>query len=129
MTVLPIAAREAREISRRARGYHLRWIFGLLGIGSILLALWFGRYDQNKGGIVFLLLTCVAQLYCVFAGVIAASDTISSERREGTLGLLFLTDLKPKDVLLGKIIVSGSYIFFGLLAILPLLMLPLLLGG
>src|SRR4051812_42230136 len=129
MTILPIAAREARAFSRRSRSYHLRWIFGLLGLLAILFALWGARYSGNTGEFVFNAIATIAQLYCTFAGVIAAADTISGERREQTLGLLFLTDLKPKDVLLGKLISSGAGSLFGLLAILPFLVLPVLMGG
>ena len=129
MTILPIAAREARAFSRRSRSYHLRWIFGLLGFLGILFALWLARYTSSQGDFVFNALACVAQLYCTFAGVIAAADTISAERREQTLGLLFLTDLKPKDVLLGKLISSAAGSLFGLFAILPFLVLPVLMGG
>ena len=36
----------------------------------------------------------LAFLHCLFAGVRLTSDTISEEKREGTLGFLFLTDLR-----------------------------------
>jgi ABC-type transport system involved in multi-copper enzyme maturation permease subunit len=129
MTILPIASREARAFSRRARGYHLRWIFGGLGLVGILFALWASRFSGNPGEDVFIALACVAHLYCTFAGVIAAADTISSERREQTLGLLFLTDLRSKDVLIGKLVSSTAGSLFGLLAIFPFLVLPVLMGG
>ncbi|HQU46125.1 MAG TPA: hypothetical protein PK867_25150, partial [Pirellulales bacterium] len=40
------------------------------------------------------------------------ADCISSERREGTLGLLFLTDLRGHDVVLGKLVVAGLGAFY-----------------
>ena len=36
------------------------------------------------------------------AGLVLTADCISQERREGTLGLLFLTDLRGPDVALGN---------------------------
>ncbi len=130
MFTLPIAAREARAASRRARLYHARWIIGVFGLIAIQFALWIARHQSSPGGeIVFSALAVLAQLYSIFAGVIVASDIISSERRENTLGLLFLTDLKPRHLLLGKLLSSSTAAFFGLLAFIPLLALPLLLGG
>ena len=51
------------------------------------------------------------------------------EKREDTLGLLFLTDLKGYDVALGKFLGRSLNALYGLLALLPVLGLPLLLGG
>ena len=52
-------------------------------------------------------------------------DLISS----GTLGLLFLTDLKGYDVVLGKLMASSLNSFYALLAIFPPLAIPILIGG
>jgi len=54
---------------------------------------------------------------------------LSEEKREGTLGLLFLTDLRGYDVVLGKLAATSVNAFYGLLAIFPVLAIPLLLGG
>ena len=45
------------------------------------------------------------------------------------MGLLFLTDLKGYDVVLGKFIARSLPALYGLLALLPLIGIPLLLGG
>jgi ABC-type transport system involved in multi-copper enzyme maturation permease subunit len=67
---------------------------------------------------------------CVcLAGVFLTSDCLSEEKREGTLGLLFLTELKGYDVVFGKLVGTSLHSIYGLLAILPLLALPLLMGG
>ena len=57
------------------------------------------------------------------------ADCLSEEKRQGTLGLLFLTDLKGYDVVLGKIVATSLNGFYGLLSIFPVLALPLLMGG
>src|SRR6185295_16622942 len=64
-----------------------------------------------------------------FGGVLRTADAIAEEKRENTLGLLFLTDLKVGDILLGKLLASTATLFFGLLAMMPLLAIPVLLGG
>jgi hypothetical protein len=57
------------------------------------------------------------------------ADVISSERREGTLILLFLTRVKSFDVLLGKLTSAGLTGFCALVACAPLLIIPILAGG
>jgi len=47
----------------------------------------------------------------------------------GTLGLLFLTDLKGHDIVFGKLAASSVNALYSLLAIVPVLGLTLLFGG
>ena len=65
----------------------------------------------------------------LLAGIFTTADCLSEEKREGTLGLLFLTDLKGYDIVLGKIVAASVNWFFGLLALFPVLALSLLMGG
>src|SRR5206468_13291 len=65
----------------------------------------------------------------VLAGLLLTSDCISRERREGTLGLLFLTDLRGADVVFGKLAAKAILPFYALLAMLPALATCLLVGG
>lgn len=60
---------------------------------------------------------------------IMTCDSISRERREGTLGLLFLTPLRPVDVGIAKALSGILRAFTLILAILPVIAIPLLLGG
>ncbi len=78
---------------------------------------------------MFSILTTLAFIYCLAAGALVTSDCISVEKREGTIGLLFLTDLAGYDVVLGKAASCSLNAFYGLLAVVPVLALPLLLGG
>jgi ABC-type transport system involved in multi-copper enzyme maturation permease subunit len=68
-------------------------------------------------------------LYCLAQGVRNTADCLSEEKRAGTLGLLFLTDLRPYDVVLGKLMATSLNSFYGLLAIFPPLAIPLVIGG
>jgi hypothetical protein len=74
-------------------------------------------------------LTWFELLLCLLAGVFFTADSLSEEKREGTLGLLFLTDLKGYDVVLGKLAATSVNAFYALLALLPVTALPLLMGG
>ncbi len=63
------------------------------------------------------------------AGVRYTADCLSEEKREGTLGLLFLTDLRGYDVVLGKLAATSLNCVYALFAIFPVMAIPLLLGG
>ena len=66
---------------------------------------------------------------CLFAGVHLTADAIAQEKREGTLGLLFLTPLTPFQIVLGKMVACSLSGFYWLLIAVPLLSLMLIVGG
>ncbi len=121
MTFLPIVERELRAHARRGRTYWTRFLAALLGSAICLLE---SPYGRN----MFESLVTATFLCCCFA-VVLTTDVISWERREGTLGLLFLTRVRSADVLLGKLTSAAVTSLFGLAAFLPVLMLPVLSGG
>lgn len=57
------------------------------------------------------------------------ADCISRERREQTLGLLFLTPLTAGEVVLAKVLAHGLRAATVWAAVFPVLLLPLLMGG
>lgn len=131
MTFLPIVARELRVASRRPQTY---WVRAAAAGACLLVALWsfvISRHsDPAELGLAFFtLLSGTACLYCLFSGVRWTSDCLSQEKRDGTLGLLFLTDLRGYDVVFGKLAANSLAAVYGVLATLPILALPLLLGG
>jgi ABC-type transport system involved in multi-copper enzyme maturation permease subunit len=67
-------------------------------------------------------------LATLLMGLVSA-DSITRERREGTLGLLLLTDLTPGEIVWGKMLSCGLTSFLVLLGALPALMFPVLAGG
>ena len=132
MTFLPIVDRELRVAARRKSTYRIRaWAASvalLVGCFSLLPALFFQAF-ASPGKPVYTTLTGFAFGLCLLAGVLLTADCLSEEKREGTLGFLFLTDLKGYDVVLGKFMAMSLNSFYGLLAILPVTALSLLLGG
>lgn len=74
-------------------------------------------------------LSALALGYCLYAGRHATADCLSQEKREGTLGLLFLTNLKGYDVVLGKLSATSLNGLCCLVGIMPVMAVPLLLGG
>ncbi|MFM1768761.1 MAG: hypothetical protein RJA22_1290 [Verrucomicrobiota bacterium] len=133
MTLLPIVGRELIEASRR-RSTHL------VRVGAAAVAVLVGTFffaadhrgswaGSGRGEAIFMWLAVLLHLYCLGAGVSRTADCLSEEKREGTLGLLFLTDLKGHDVVLGKLVATSLNAVYGALAVLPVLAIPLLAGG
>lgn len=131
MTVLPIVDRELRVAARQGPTY-----WGRLGIaaaavfiGAAILVVTLGMTPAQTGRSIFQWLAGLMMLYCLAYGRRSTADCLSQEKREGTLGLLFLTDLKGHDVVLGKLAATSVRGFYGLLAVFPVLAVPMLLGG
>src|SRR5690349_4841562 len=132
MTLLPIVERELRTAARRKGTHWLRFVAALLvilAVGILLVGSGSSRSQAQVGQMVFTAVSVMAFAFCLVAGVFLTADCLCSERREGTLGLLFLTDLKGYDVVLGKLVANSVVSVYAVLAIIPMLGLPLLMGG
>jgi hypothetical protein len=129
MNVLPVIARELRASARQPFTYYVR----ALGATALLLAsLLFGVYqgfEMGMGRRLFGALHCT--LFCAIWVLVPmlTADCISRERREGTLGLLFLTPLKGTDIVVAKGLAQGLRALTLGLAVVPVLTIPFLLGG
>jgi hypothetical protein len=131
MTFLPIVGRELRVAARRRATYWVRASAALAAIivGGFVFLVTLSQPPKMFGQALFQTLAWFSIPYCLFAGVRLTADCLSAEKREGTLGLLFLTDLKGYDVVLGKLVATSVGGFYGLVAIFPVLAVPLLMGG
>ncbi len=132
MTFLPIVDRELRAAARRKSTYRIRWWTAVIAMVLTFFAFLVASLPAVSPGIgkpLFNFLTTYALCLCLLAGVLLTSDCLSEEKREGTLGLLFLTDLKGYDVVLGKLMAISLNALYALLALVPVTALPLLLGG
>lgn len=132
MTFLPIVERELRVAARRGATYLGRLSVPLTAmVISAWITLTTGHYQPMAllGPLLFNILAGFAFIYSIGAGGQITADCLSSEKRDGTLGLLFLTDLKGYDVVMGKLAATSLNAFYGLLGVMPVLAIPLLLGG
>ena len=134
MTFLPIVERELRVAARRPMTFWLRIFAALVafGIASGLFTLLVslpGGGGAHPGGPLFAVLTWMSLAVALAAGLFFTSDALSEEKREGTLGFLFLTDLRGYDVVFGKLLATSCRCVFALLAIFPVLACTQLLGG
>ena len=132
MSFLPIAQRELRAASRRLSTHRLRCGTALLAMG---LSLYWPVVAPAIAGAasvanpLFGVQTACAFGVSLLAGVFLTSDCLSEEKREGTLGLLLLTDLRSHDIVLGKFAATALNALCCLLALLPVTAVPLLVGG
>ncbi len=131
MRFLTVADRELRSAARQKATYRTRWVTAALFFGLLVWMLWaFGGFTNRRAApLVFKVLSVLAFLHCLFLGTARTADSISVERREGTLGLLFLTNLNSAEIIGGKLCSSALASVYGLMAIFPMLALPLLMGG
>src|ERR1041384_1569798 len=131
MTFLPIVARELRVASRRRGTYSSRLAAAAVGltVGAWILFFTTKAVPHMTGQILFTTLSVLIFIYSLGGGARLTADCLSEEKREGTLGLLFLTDLKGYDVVFGKLAASSLNAFYSMLAIFPVLAISLLLGG
>lgn len=82
-----------------------------------------------RGKMVFGFIAAILFGFALLAGIFFTADCLCEEKKEGTLGLLFLTDLEGYDVVFGKLIATSLHAIYGLVATLPLLAYSVLLGG
>ncbi|HTL18646.1 MAG TPA: ABC transporter permease subunit, partial [Patescibacteria group bacterium] len=133
MTFLPVVQRELRVAARKGSTFWLRvWAaLAALLIGSAFLAICIitGTNSARFGPSLFGTLTWLALVTTIAAGLFFTADSLSEEKREGTLGFLFLTDLSGMDVVGGKLLATSLRGSYALLAIFPILGTTLLMGG
>ncbi len=117
--------------SRRRSTYWLRTgaTLAVIFLGTWLFLLMKDEPPRELSTYLFGTLTGGAVLYALLSGVRATADCLSEEKREGTLGLLFLTDLKGYDVVLGKLAANSVNAIYSVVAVVPVLAIPLLMGG
>jgi ABC-type transport system involved in multi-copper enzyme maturation permease subunit len=137
-----VAGKELRSVSRRWQTYVGRCVF--VGVTAYLLYEYWKRVWAGKPGLpaeasvsqvaelgreIFLRSEWVSLGMTVLAAVIAGSDMVAREIRNGTLGLLFLTPLTPRRIVMGKwkaaLMIALSLYLCGL----PVLAISVYLGG
>ncbi len=128
----PVIERELRVASRRSATYWSR--VGAAAAGGVMVcwvmaAQLVATRPALAGQFTFRLLAGIAAFTVVASVLQLSSEAFAREKREDTLGLLFLTPLQPIDLVLGKLVSTSLAAFYRFLAIVPLLALPMLLGG
>ncbi|HTA29838.1 MAG TPA: hypothetical protein VK731_05105 [Candidatus Cybelea sp.] len=132
MNFLPIAVRELQVTARKPMTCYWRSLSALnaacVTLGFLLAGFGGGMTAASAGELTFQILSGIGYGIAAGAAALMTSDCISEERRDGTLGFLFLTDLKGYDIVLGKM-ARLSTPFYCLAATIPALGFTMLLGG
>lgn len=128
--LVSIFRRELQVRARQPATYRIRLI-----AGAIILSI-FGGFalthygSANVLGVkLFGICSTLLFLYALLSGVALTADCLSEEKREGTLGLLFLTQMTSAEVVLGKMGVQSLRAIYGLIAAIPVLTICVLFGG
>lgn len=127
--LLPLVVRELRIAGRQPATYRWRMGSAAAGMGFTVWSFLAWGAAQKNGHWIYGILLFSAAALAVLTGLFVASDCLSRERREGTLGFLFLTDLSATDVVLGKFAAAALQPATLLLALFPALALCQLVGG
>ena len=129
MNLLSVIIRELRAAARHGFTYWLR----VLGAGIVLIFAFMVGVEASfrllDGKLLFRVLAFALFLAIWLFIPLMTADCISQERREGTLGLLFLTPLKPLAIVLAKSFVHGLRAATLAVAAVPVLTITILLGG
>src|SRR2546427_1220740 len=125
MTAFPVVERQMRVAARLPSTYWIRGMVALAGV-TVVLLIWLGSLSSPSGvreigRMVFDVNSGLILGFSCLAGVFLTSDCLCSEKRDGTLGLLFLTDLSSWDVILGKLAATSAVAAYAILAIVPTL--------
>ena len=128
--ILALFQRELRVASRTRSNYWLR----VVGAGVVLYALGaiqnHSLYSpQGAGQGIFRGLNWLLAGFIWLVAPVMTSDCLSREKREGTLPLLFLTCLRPVELVLAKSFVHFMRAGMLLMAAVPVMMIPILFGG
>ena len=124
--------------ARQRRTYWFRFLTGLalalalglqlISLGDLARAMGLWRAGPT-GAELFASVHTIISVLLLFTAPLIAADSIARERREGTLGLLALTPLRPSEIVLGKVGAHVIRLFSLWLVSVPVLMIPVLMGG
>lgn len=118
--------RELLEQSRSRQGIWWRLLAPLALVGVLVVGL---MNKTREGAEILGMLHDAGCHLLVLVILLTTSDVISRERREGTLGLLFLTPLGGWGILAGKLFAHLLRSTVVMASMLPIFMVPMLIGG
>ena len=130
MVCLPLIERELRVATRKQRPARTRLLVAAVAVaaslGFILLGTIANARDMGRFLEQFL---CLAGVYAVISAPSEVAGVLAEERRNQTLGLLFISGLSAWEVFTSKFLSATLVAFTRLLAVFPMLAVPFLMGG
>jgi ABC-type Na+ efflux pump permease subunit len=130
MAAWPLIVRELREQSRQGQLFWIRVVAATIAFGTTAFLLLDRTFVGREVGIyIFGALNNILFVTIIAIGPLITADCIAREKREGTLGLLLLSPLTSRDIILSKLAMNALRAFTLLLAVIPLMALPIVFGG
>ncbi len=132
VTLLPLMVRELRVRARNPATFWGRVALGVAGLAfcSPMMTGYAGSGagQASRGEAAYAGMLAAAFTLCSLAGLLTLAG-VAREREEGTLELLFLADVGPLELLAASFGAAGMTCVFGLLALAPIFVLPVVAGG
>lgn len=127
----PVALRELLVASRRPATRWVRQSTALACTVAVALPLLISSTAGSAmpGDALFAILTGMTAAVVAIASLLFTCDALSAEQRQGTLGLLFLTDLTGFEVVSGKLVAAGLNAAGALITVFPFIAVTLVMGG
>ncbi len=119
-----------RLLARQGQLFWIRIVGATVGFATLAFLL-LGEVQMGAGfgDRIFQALNAILFFTILSIGPLVTCDCIAKEKREGTLGLLFLAPLSGRTIVLSKMAVNAVRAFTLLLAVIPMMALPIVFGG
>lgn len=129
MYAKPIFNKESVVHFSTIKVYLLRMFFILVLGGTFFIVLTGSGSQQEAVEDLYYILFMIMLYSAYLIGPAFSSAAVSVEKQKNTLGLLFLTDLSPGEIVVGKFFSRFSYIALMLVSALPILIFGVAIGG
>ncbi len=129
VNLIPVIERELRSAARQPATQWLRPLSAGVGVIIAAVLLLGPQTGRPPGPELFARLHHAAMVMLWILVPLMTADCISRERRDETLGLLFLTPLRSGEVVLAKVLVQGLRAATVGASVWPVVLVPLLMGG
>lgn len=138
MFIGPVFTREALTAPRRLQHFAVR-VLSVVALVGLTLTVWQvvvgagtleGPGELSRFGVVaFRLIAPLALTVAVLFSALLSAAAVSQEKSRGTLILLLLTDLRNRELVLGRLLASLLTVLVATLAVAPYYLMLTLLGG
>ncbi len=134
----PIFSREALTVPRQLKTYLLRagYLFAFFVLLYTASQATFGWQQYRSlgatarfGAYVFQIFAFVQLTLVIFAGLLFSAGNVAAEKDRRTILLLLMTDLKDRELVIGKLLASLLNVFTLVLCSLPVFIFIRILGG
>ncbi len=129
MNLRPVIEREMLVEARKPSTWWARLAASCLAAGAFAMMVMTETPDHLLGRRLFVVINQLLFLIIWMLVPLLTADALSQERRENTLGLLFLAGLNGREIVVGKGIAHALRGLNLILVNFPLLLLPVVLGG